>query len=91
MKALQAMCKSAPTDAGAQLPNVTCPVLIVQGSLDPDWADPRAEGERIIGELPSGLGELAVIDGAGHYPHAQTPDQVMALASPFLARTIRDA
>jgi len=91
MKALQAMCKSAPTDAGAQLPNVTCPVLIVQGSLDPDWADPRAEGEKIIADLPAGLGELVVIEGAGHYPHAQTPDEVVELALPFLAKTLSNA
>jgi pimeloyl-ACP methyl ester carboxylesterase len=73
MQALQEMCKSDPSDAGAQLAHVTCPVLVIEGSLDPDWADPRAEGARIIAELPTGLGELAVIDGAGHYPHAQTP------------------
>ncbi|GAA0378708.1 hydrolase [Acrocarpospora corrugata] len=91
MKVLQAMCKSAPTDAGAQLPNVTCPVLIIQGSLDPDWADPRAEGEKIIADLPAGLGELVVIQGAGHYPHAQTPDKVLALALPFLAKTLTNA
>jgi pimeloyl-ACP methyl ester carboxylesterase len=91
MKALQAMCKTAPTDAGAQLPNVKCPVLIIQGSLDPDWADPRAEGEKIVADLSIGLGELAVIDGAGHYPHAQTPDEVLALALPFLARTLSNA
>jgi pimeloyl-ACP methyl ester carboxylesterase len=91
MKALQAMCKASPSDAGAQLPNVTCPVLVVEGTLDPDWADPRAEGERIIADLPRGLGELAVIDGAGHYPHAQTPDQVLALARPFLAKVLTNA
>ena len=91
MKALQAMCKSAPIDAGAQLPNVTCPVLIVQGSLDPDWADPRAEGEKIVADLPTGLGELVVIEGAGHYPHAQTPDEVVELALPFLAKTLSNA
>jgi len=87
MKVLQAMCKTSPTDAGAQLANVTCPVLVIEGSLDPDWADPRAEGEKIIADLPRGLGELAVIDGAGHYPHAQTPEQLLALALPFLAKT----
>jgi pimeloyl-ACP methyl ester carboxylesterase len=91
MKALQAMCKTAPTDAGAQLPNVTCPVLIVQGSLDPDWADPRAEGEKIVADLPAGLGELVVIEGAGHYPHAQTPDEVVALALPFLGKVLGNA
>jgi pimeloyl-ACP methyl ester carboxylesterase len=87
MKALQAMCKTTPADAGAQLPNVTCPVLIIEGSLDPDWPDPRTEGQKIITDLPAGLGELAVIDGAGHYPHAQTPDQVLALTLPFLTKT----
>ena len=91
MEVLQAMCKTKPTDAGAQLANVRCPVLVVEGSLDPDWADPRAEGEKIIADLPTGLGELAVIDGAGHYPHAQTPDEVLALVLPFLARNLADA
>ncbi|MFI7658394.1 alpha/beta fold hydrolase [Micromonospora parva] len=91
MKVLQAMAKSSPADAGRQLPNVTCPVLVIQGGVDPDWADPRAEGERIIADLPQGLGELAVIEGAGHYPHTQTPDEVVALALPFLARTLTNA
>jgi pimeloyl-ACP methyl ester carboxylesterase len=87
MKVLQAMFNTDPSDAGAQLPNVKCPVLVVEGSLDPDWADPRAEGEKIIADLPAGLGELVVIDGAGHYPHAQTPEKLLALVLPFLTRT----
>ena len=88
MKILQAMCGTSPADAGAQLPNVTCPVLIIEGGLDPDWADPRAEGEKILADLPTGLGELVVIEGAGHYPHAQTPDEVLAPALEFLSRTV---
>jgi pimeloyl-ACP methyl ester carboxylesterase len=91
MKALKAMCATAPTDAGAQLPHVTCPVLVVQGSADPDWADPRAEGEKVVADLPAGLGELVVLEGAGHYPHAQMPDEVLALALPFLAKTLARA
>jgi pimeloyl-ACP methyl ester carboxylesterase len=91
METLQAMCKTSPSDAGAQLANVRCPVLIIEGGLDPDWADPRAEGEKIIADLPDGLGELVVIDGAGHYPHAQTPDELLALALPFLAKATTHA
>ena len=79
---------SSPADAGARLPDVSCPVLVVEGGLDPDWADPRAEAELILADLPDGVGEIAVIEGAGHYPHTQTPDQVVALALPFLARTL---
>jgi pimeloyl-ACP methyl ester carboxylesterase len=88
MKALQAMCRANPGDAGAQLPNVACPVLVIEGEADPDWADPRAEGEKIIDDLPAGLGRLVVLDGVGHYPHAQVPDRVLALAVPFLAQTL---
>jgi pimeloyl-ACP methyl ester carboxylesterase len=88
-KALQGMMKATPADAGAQLGNVRCPVLIVQGSLDPDWADPRAEGEKIVAELPPGLGRLEMIEGAGHYPHAQYPDEVVALVLTFLRANAR--
>jgi pimeloyl-ACP methyl ester carboxylesterase len=91
MKALQAMCKAAPGDAGAQLPNVACPVLVIEGDADPDWADPRVEGEKIIAALPAGLGELAVLEGVGHYAHAQAPDRVLSLAAPFLAKTLAHA
>jgi pimeloyl-ACP methyl ester carboxylesterase len=87
MKALQDMCKSDPGDAGTKLPHVKCPVLIVEGSLDPDWADPRGEGEKIIADLRPGLGELVVLEGAGHYPHAQTPKDLVALILPFLIKT----
>ncbi|MWV49294.1 alpha/beta fold hydrolase [Rathayibacter sp. VKM Ac-2803] len=88
MRVLKAMTTTTPADAGAQLGNVTCPVLIVEGGADPDWADPRAEGERILADLPAGLGELAVIDGAGHYPHTETPDELLRLLLPFLGRTL---
>ncbi|MER7690864.1 alpha/beta hydrolase [Streptomyces sp. NPDC097610] len=84
MKAMQGMGRSAPTDAGAQLGNVRCPVLVVMGTLDPDWADPHAEGSAIIEALPSGLGRLEMIEGAGHYPHNQFPEQVVSLMLAFL-------
>jgi pimeloyl-ACP methyl ester carboxylesterase len=84
MKALQAMLKTSPADAGAQLAGVRCPALIIEGTLDPDWADPRAEGEAIIAALPAGIGELAMIDGAGHYPHDQFPDRTTTLILSFL-------
>ncbi len=89
MKAMQRMARSAPTDAGAHLADVRCRALVVEGSLDPDWADPRAEGEAIVAALPEGLGELRVIDGAGHYPHTQLPDETVALLLPFLQEQTR--
>jgi pimeloyl-ACP methyl ester carboxylesterase len=81
--------KSTPADAGAQLPNITVPALIIMGTLDPDFADPRAEGDAIVAAMPSGLGTVAMVEGAGHYPHAQSPDQVAALVIGFLKENAR--
>jgi pimeloyl-ACP methyl ester carboxylesterase len=76
--------KSTPAGAGAQLPNVRCPALVIMGTLDPDFADPRAEGEAIVAAMPAGAGAVAMVDGAGHYPHAQSPEAVAELVIPFL-------
>jgi pimeloyl-ACP methyl ester carboxylesterase len=81
--------KSTPADAGAQLPNVTVPALVIMGTLDPDFADPKAEGEAIVAAMPPGRGTVAMVDGAGHYPHAQCPDEVAALVIPFLKEHAR--
>lgn len=89
MKAFQSMVRTAPTDADAQLANVHVPALIVEGSLDPDWADPRAEGEAIVAAMPAGVARLEMIEGAGHYPHVQYPDEVTALIVTFLGAHVR--
>ena len=81
--------KTTPADAEAQLPNVRCVALIVMGTEDPDFADPGAEGEAIAAALPAGLGTVATLDGAGHYPHAQCPDEVAALVTGFLSERAR--
>lgn len=88
MAVLRAMTKTDPSDAGAQLPNVHVPVLVVEGGADPDWADPVREGTDIVAALPAGIGRLAVIDGAGHYPHTETPGAVLDLLLPFLRETL---
>jgi pimeloyl-ACP methyl ester carboxylesterase len=80
---------SAPTDAGAHLPNLGVPALVVMGELDPDWADPRAEAEGIVVDMPAGRGAIAMIEGAGHYPHAQFPAKVAEVLLPFLKDHVR--
>jgi hypothetical protein len=42
-------------------------------TLDPDFADPEAEGAAIVAAMPAGLGTVATVDGAAHYLHAQSP------------------
>lgn len=76
--------KATIKDAAAQLANVRCPALVVMGHNDPDFPDPEAEAVAIVGLLPAGLGRYVMIDKAGHYPHAQYPQQVAAAIIPFL-------
>src|SRR5215470_12634392 len=76
--------KSAPADAETQLPNIKCPALVIMGTADPDFADPKAEGEAIVAAMPAGAGTVAMVGGAGHYPHAQSPEAVAELVIPFL-------
>ena len=76
--------RSTPADAAAQLPNVRCPALVIMGTLGPDFAGPQAEGDAIVTAMPAGVDTAAMVDGAGHYPHAQCPDAVAELVTPFL-------
>jgi pimeloyl-ACP methyl ester carboxylesterase len=80
--------KSTPADAEAQLPNVRCPALIVMGTADPDFPDPKAEGEAIVAALRPGLGTLRTVEGAGHYIQAERPNELAALTTSFLAEHI---
>jgi len=66
--------------------DVSCPVRIVMGTKDPDFPDPAAEGEyarQLIGA--NNETTLTMIDGAGHYPHAELPETTASAVLPFLA------
>jgi pimeloyl-ACP methyl ester carboxylesterase len=80
--------KTSPADAGAALPRIACPAVVIMGDEDPDWADPRAEAEGVVAEMPAGLGAVAMIKGAGHYPHAQCADEVAELTTSFLRKRV---
>ncbi len=81
---LTKMGMSAPTDAGARLGHISCPALVLMGTLDPDWNDPRAEADGVVAGMPAGLGQVVMIEGAGHYPHAPFPDEVVTAMLAFL-------
>ncbi len=86
-KAAQKMISSSATlkQAAAQLADVRCPALVVMGNNDSDFPDPEAEAAAIVGLLPAGLGRYEIMENAGHYPHAQYPQEVAATVIPFLA------
>jgi pimeloyl-ACP methyl ester carboxylesterase len=64
-----------------RLHRVAMPVLILWGRED--RLIPLAHGERYRALLPDA--RLAVIDGAGHLPILEKPDEVLAHVRPFLA------
>jgi pimeloyl-ACP methyl ester carboxylesterase len=81
MAALRAMIGLSKADTEAMLPNSRVPALVVMGTLDPDFPDARAEA----GWLSEVLGSKCVlIDGAGHYPHTEMPEQVAPALISFI-------
>ena len=70
------------------LDTVRTPTLVVMGSADPDFPDPTAEAHMIARRTD---GSAHIVDGAGHYPHAQRPDQVGPAVIEFLRSLPSDA
>ena len=63
------------------LGKVQKPTLVIMGTKDPDFPDPSAEA-RFIAEKTGG--QLALIEGAGHYPQMEMPDQTNPIILNFL-------
>lgn len=66
-----------------------CPVLVVMGSRDPDFTDPAAEAAYAVELIGAHTRtDTAMIEGAGHYPHAELPDVTASAVLLFLAAVI---
>jgi pimeloyl-ACP methyl ester carboxylesterase len=79
---------SAPKTASAErLARIAMPTLVLFGTRDPDFADPEVEARWIAGQVG---GEVRMIDGAGHYPHAEMPAEALSAISPFLSGVFAD-
>jgi pimeloyl-ACP methyl ester carboxylesterase len=59
---------------------VSAPTLVVHGDLDPL---PLAGSEEWVRVLPKA--KLVVVPSAGHYPHAEQPEQFFPAVEAFLA------
>jgi pimeloyl-ACP methyl ester carboxylesterase len=83
MAATKAMMLGSKAEIEAVHAKVTAPTIVVMGSRDPDFSDPAAEAELIASRLN---GSVAMIAGAGHYPHAEMPEET----TPTILRFIRE-
>ena len=59
----------------------TLPTLVIMGGADNHFPDPASEA-RHIGERTGD--HVVVVEGAGHYPHAEFPDRVAAAMLAFI-------
>jgi pimeloyl-ACP methyl ester carboxylesterase len=62
---------------------VKVPSLVIMGTGDVDWPDPAAEAKWIVDKLGS---ELLMLDGAGHHPHVEYPEDVARAVTAFAQR-----
>lgn len=67
----------------ARIPEVRVPSVVVMGSRDPDFADPAAEGAWLAEALG---GRCVILEGVGHYPHLERPDETARYVLDLLER-----
>ncbi|GAB2811063.1 alpha/beta hydrolase [Actinocorallia aurea] len=82
MKVFSTMMTGAGGDSAAVLARVPVPAAVIMGGMDPDFPDPRAEAVDLAGVLPRG--EAVIVEGSGHYPHAQHPAETAEAVLAFL-------
>jgi pimeloyl-ACP methyl ester carboxylesterase len=80
--ALKGLGFAPKTAAEKRLDQVRAPTLVIMGTKDPDWPDPTAEARYMAEALSA---ELVLVEGAGHYPQTEMPDQVTPAILDFLA------
>ncbi|KQO63656.1 alpha/beta fold hydrolase [Curtobacterium sp. Leaf261] len=76
--------RTAHTDhrvVGPWLRDFGTPALVVAGTADPDWKDPVAEASWVADRVH---GRRVRIDGAGHAPMLERPDEVARATIEFL-------
>ena len=88
LKAFQRMAATDHEAAQARFDRVHAPVLVIMGTADPDFPDPRIEAAFVAQRL---RGTAFLMEGEGHYPQAGSPGAFSAKVLDFLAREVRGA
>ena len=67
---------------------MAAPSLVIMGTKDPDFGDAVAEGQFIAQQIG---GRFERIEGAGHYPQTEMPEETAALITKFLKSPVLEA
>lgn len=81
LETLTEMIRASKRASEERIPQVDKPVLVLMGSKDPDFKDPETEAKWVADNLK---GTYTMIDGAGHYPHAEMPEITGTLMLEFM-------
>lgn len=81
LAALQAMMRASKAAAAERVGKVSAQALILMGSRDPDFAKPEEEARWVANAIG---GRYVMVEGAGHYPHAEMPEVTAPLITEFL-------
>ncbi len=79
--ALQQTVRTSHDPAEARIDDVRAPALVVMGTSDPDFKNPTGEAEWVAERLDA---RFVLVQGAGHYPHAEFPEQVLPAVVEFV-------
>jgi pimeloyl-ACP methyl ester carboxylesterase len=81
LESLMSMIRASKRASEERLPAVKRPSLVIMGSRDPDFKDPEAEARWVAESLKT---RYTMVENAGHYPHAEMPDQVGPIMLEFM-------
>ncbi|HEX6306311.1 MAG TPA: alpha/beta hydrolase [Anaerolineales bacterium] len=80
-EAVKAFSNAQRQPSEQRLPEVKAPALVVMGTKDPDFPNPAEEGRYLAEKMG---GKLVLIEGAGHYPQTEMPEETAAPVLDFL-------
>jgi len=78
LEATRAMLRASKSLIASRLAELAVPTLVLIGAQDPDYPDPAAEGEVLLGLL-GGPVQVALLDDTGHYPQIERPEETARL------------
>jgi pimeloyl-ACP methyl ester carboxylesterase len=73
LEALRKMIFASKEASAERVQHVRVPALVLMGTRDPDFKDPAAEAAWLAAGLKA---DFEMIEGAGHYPHVDSPEVV---------------
>lgn len=88
LRALRQLFSNSYKDWDDRVSQVTVPVLILNGSCDPDFKNPEHEAALLAERMHAA--QVHVLEGAGHHPHVEMPEQTARYILDFIPATLHE-